>query len=94
MVDIQTTSFVAEKWLVFPKYFIFFKSTVSNLWCSSFLELATTWNILGAKWLLEKTLISCPIRKDREEFCAQVLSLRVMSTKVTAPDKFLNARLV
>ena len=42
MVDIQTTLFVTEKWLMFPKYFTFPKSTVSNLWCSSFLELATT----------------------------------------------------
>ena len=42
MVDIQTTLFVTEKWLLFPKYFIFLKSTVSNLWCSSFLELAAT----------------------------------------------------
>lgn len=42
MVDIQTTLFVTEKWLMFPKYFIFPKSTVSNLWFSSFLELATT----------------------------------------------------
>lgn len=42
MVDIQTTLFVTEKWLMFLKYFTFPKSTVNNLWCGSFLELATT----------------------------------------------------
>ena len=42
MVDIQRTLFVTEKWLMFLKYFTFPKSTVSNLWCGSFLELATT----------------------------------------------------
>ena len=60
MVDIQTTLFVTEKWLMFPKYFTFPKSTVSNLWCSSFLELATTLKYFRSQVAVGKNINSMP----------------------------------
>ena len=50
MVDIQTTLFVTVKWLVFPNYFIFPKSSFSNLKCSSLCaDEIKLWLILSAK---------------------------------------------